>query len=524
MTTQLTHPLPTLRMSFARVPELTHSLYVELIYDGREKRKKEGEREFLTKKMLSGEAQDTLRLVRELRILEEADLRSLEQLFANRPHDAIVSSLIRGREALISKALFRVATGASSTLVVGYVLRFLADLTQVAPLIAKEFGAEGVALQYSGIEPAATFMNLAATHEGSIGISGPALHLVGSTLRHAAGEPSRFQGTLTRFFQFCSARMNGVNGATVEVELAVHALSQIVRRKALREYCFGESSVAALLPKVITEACEASDSASLIQTIYEALLCTWMLSFESRGLVELTEAKLIPTVHRVLQKLQKEKCVRLALMTLKNFGIAQQRYYAWRTPEGSAAASADPQFHLLGNINRGKGPSFFADMIGVGINKTLWQLARRKFGDEDILAEVEELTALLDQNLDAITSFSEYKGEVQSGMLEWSPVHSSIKFWKENAGKFEENGYEVLKDLASLVMNSRNDLTLAIACHDIGELVRHHPTGRALLQLPQLRGVKERVMQHMSHQNSEVSKNALLAVQKIMVQKWEFIK
>lgn len=31
-----------------------------------------------------------------------------------------------------------------------------------------------------------------------------------------------------------------------------------------------------------------------------------------------------------------------------------------------------------------------------------------------------------------------------SGKLQWTPVHRSEKFWKENSAKFEENGNELL--------------------------------------------------------------------------------
>ena len=44
-----------------------------------------------------------------------------------------------------------------------------------------------------------------------------------------------------------------------------------------------------------------------------------------------------------------------------------------------------------------------------------------------------------------VSSMEEYTTELTSGRLEWSPVHKSEKFWRENAVKFTDNNYELLK-------------------------------------------------------------------------------
>ena len=40
----------------------------------------------------------------------------------------------------------------------------------------------------------------------------------------------------------------------------------------------------------------------------------------------------------------------------------------------------------------------------------------------------------LEKSFHDLSSFDEYSTEVKSGRLEWSPVHTSVKFWRENAG------------------------------------------------------------------------------------------
>ena len=76
------------------------------------------------------------------------------------------------------------------------------------------------------------------------------------------------------------------------------------------------------------------------------------------------------------------------------------------------------------------------------------------------------------------SSFDEYASEVKSGRLEWSPVHKSAKFWRENAGRLNEKNYELLAILIDLLQQSKDPLVLSVASFDIGEYVRHYPRGK----------------------------------------------
>lgn len=62
--------------------------------------------------------------------------------------------------------------------------------------------------------------------------------------------------------------------------------------------------------------------------------------------------------------------------------------------------------------------------------------------------------------------------------LEWSPVHKSAKFWRENAARLNERGQELLRTLVHLLEKSRDPVVLAVACYDVGEYVRHYPRGK----------------------------------------------
>merc|ERR1712025_1532273 len=123
-------------------------------------------------------------------------------------------------------------------------------------------------------------------------------------------------------------------------------------------------------------------------------------------------------------------------------------------------------------------------------------------------------------SLQDLSSFDEYISEVRSGRLEWSPVHRSEKFWRENAHKLNDANYELLRILIGLLETADSELILSVACFDLGEYVRHYQRGKHVLE--QLGG-KTMVMTLLSHADPNVRYEALLAVQKLMVHNWEYL-
>lgn len=73
-----------------------------------------------------------------------------------------------------------------------------------------------------------------------------------------------------------------------------------------------------------------------------------------------------------------------------------------------------------------------------------------------------------------------FSKELLSGQLEWSPAHKSERFWRENVTHFNSNNFELIGVLAAL-LESKETLTKAVACHDLGEFARYHPTGKRVL-------------------------------------------
>ena len=179
-------------------------------------------------------------------------------------------------------------------------------------------------------------------------------------------------------------------------------------------------------------------------------------------------------------------------------------------------------------------------MVQAKVLKQLSILQQHKFDDEDIMADIEFLNEKLLASIQDLSSFDEYSTEVKSGRLEWSPVHKSERFWRENAPRLIEKNYELLKMLVHLLETSRDTLVLAVASYDIGEFVRHYPRGKrwlklnsaltdfqnfifslfALCSIIEQLGGKQMVMQLLAHEDPNVRYEALLAVQKLMVHNW----
>lgn len=44
-----------------------------------------------------------------------------------------------------------------------------------------------------------------------------------------------------------------------------------------------------------------------------------------------------------------------------------------------------------------------------------------------------------------ISTFEVYASELETGMLQWSPSHLSENFWKQNAGRLNEDNQKLLR-------------------------------------------------------------------------------
>ncbi|KAK9506152.1 hypothetical protein O3M35_008139 [Rhynocoris fuscipes] len=230
------------------------------------------------------------------------------------------------------------------------------------------------------------------------------------------------------------------------------------------------------------------------QIQYQLIFCIWVLTFNPKLAERMNKFSVIPILADILSDSVKEKVTRIILAAFRNL---------IEKPEDPSISKE----HCIA-------------MVQSKVLKQLSILEQRKFDDEDIVEDVQFLNDKLQASVQDLSSFDEYATEVKTGRLEWSPVHRSAQFWRENAGRLNEKNYELLRILIHLLETSRDALVLSVASYDIGEYVRHYPRGKIVIENL---GGKQLVMQLLSHEDPNVRYEALLAVQKLMVHNWEYL-
>lgn len=119
---------------------------------------------------------------------------------------------------------------------------------------------------------------------------------------------------------------------------------------------------------------------------------------------------------------------------------------------------------------------------------------------------------MLEEHTKTQTTFDEYASEINSGHLRWSPPHKSPTFWAENSRRIlEHEKGELPKKLAEIMAKpwDNDKQVLAIACNDVGCLVKEVPEKRQ--QLEKL-GIKTRIMELMVEPDESVRLASLNAL------------
>ncbi|KAH6636680.1 armadillo-type protein [Chaetomium tenue] len=220
-----------------------------------------------------------------------------------------------------------------------------------------------------------------------------------------------------------------------------------------------------------------------LQLLYGVLLVMWQLSFEAEDIGDdiNDEYDIVLLYTQLLRLSPKEKTTRLLISTLLNL-LTQN------------------QTTLLPTAVLARLPAL------------LQNLKTRQFADPDLREDMDKLRELLDEYTKTKTTFDEYVGELNSGHLRWSPPHRNTAFWAENARKIleSENG-ALVRRLADIMKKpwDNDKAVLAIACNDVGCLVREVPEKRG--QLERL-GLKTRVMELMAEQDENVRWESLRAL------------
>ncbi|KAJ3689521.1 hypothetical protein LUZ61_018685 [Rhynchospora tenuis] len=263
---------------------------------------------------------------------------------------------------------------------------------------------------------------------------------------------------------------------TRSVPIAVNCLATLLREAPVRSLFVQADGVKLLIPLISP----ASNQQS-IQLLYETCLCIWLLSYFEPAVDYLSTTRVMPRLVDVVKGSTKEKVVRVVVLTFRNL-----------IPKSA----------------------FAAQMIDLGLPQIVQSLKAQAWSDEDLLEALNQLEEGLKDNIKRLSSFDKYKQQVLLGHLDWSPMHKDPGFWRENINNFEENDFQVLHVLMTILDTSTDPTALAVACYDLSQFIQYHPGGR--LVASDLKA-KDRVMKLMNHDNAEVRKNALLSVQRLFL-------
>ncbi|KAI8393735.1 armadillo-type protein [Radiomyces spectabilis] len=218
------------------------------------------------------------------------------------------------------------------------------------------------------------------------------------------------------------------------------------------------------------------------QKVYEITFAIWLLTFDDEIAAQLNRKHdVLPSLVDIAKHAVKEKVIRVVVAIFKNL--------IERAPRANLSA-----------------------MLVVKVLPFAEHLSTRKWSDQEIVEDIEFVKTQLQENFQSLTTFEAYAAEVETGKLEWTPPHQSDNFWRQNAGRLNDQDYHLLRLLTRLMSSSNNPTVLAIACHDLGQYVKYTSSdGRKRLQEV---GAKQRIMELMTHQDPEVRYHALSATQK----------
>lgn len=272
------------------------------------------------------------------------------------------------------------------------------------------------------------------------------------------------------------------------IPTALNCLATLLKEPLVRSSFVQVDGVKLLIPLITPVSSQSSapvassqSNQQSMQLLYETCLCIWLLSYYEPAIDYLGTSRCLPRLIEVVKSSTKEKVVRVIVMTFKNL-----------LPKGT----------------------FGAQMVDLGLPQIVQNLKAQAWGDEDLVETLNQLEEALKDNIKQLSSFEKYKQEVLLGHLDWSPVHKDNFFWRENINKFEENDFQILRVLITILDTSNDPRSLAVACFDLSQFIQYHPSGRLVVNSLK---AKERVVKLMNHENAEVTKNALLCIQRLLL-------
>ncbi|XP_021620630.1 V-type proton ATPase subunit H isoform X2 [Manihot esculenta] len=276
--------------------------------------------------------------------------------------------------------------------------------------------------------------------------------------------------------EWLCAQLKKPSHPTWGVPTAISCIAMLLKEPVVRSSFVQADGVKLLIPLISPASTQQS-----IQLLYETCLCVWLLSYYEPAIEYLATSRALPRLVEVVKSSTKEKVVRVIVLAFRNL------------------------------LSKG---TFGAQMVDLGLPQIVQSLKAQAWSDEDLLEALNQLEEGLRDNIKKLSSFDEYKQEVLLGHLDWSPMHKDPIFWRENINNFEENDFQILRVLITILETSSDARALAVASFDLSQFIQYHPAGRIIVT--DLKA-KDRVMKLMNHENAEVTKNALLCTQRLFL-------
>jgi V-type H+-transporting ATPase subunit H len=254
-------------------------------------------------------------------------------------------------------------------------------------------------------------------------------------------------------------------------------LSNLLKRDAYRAAVF---EVFGTLERIFAVSVETPAA------LYKSLFCIWVASFNDDVLGRIFAKRadsLVALLSSTFEECRVEKILRIALSVVKN---------------------------VLSS------PTISEAIVESGLVHAIQPLEYEKWRDNELYDEIRSVASRVVAETAKHSNFERYEKELHDGQLRRGFIHSE-KFWLDNVSNFERDNFAPVARLIAL-LNSNDAITQAVACHDLGEFARLHPSGKRVVN--KLNG-KGAVMALMTSSNREVAKEALLCTQKLMLNNWD---
>lgn len=221
------------------------------------------------------------------------------------------------------------------------------------------------------------------------------------------------------------------------------------------------------------------------QITYNIIYSIWLVTFDKELCSNInSDHHIIPPLSNIAKSSIKEKVVRLILATFSN---------------------------LLKYSKKSTLNTFLA----LPIQPTLTSLSSRRWSDDDLLNDLEQIQQQLTLSFASVSNWDEYASELDSGLLKWSPVHTDEEFWKNDGKALLNNGVWGITKLLNL-LECEDAAVLYITLWDLAQFIKYITHAKNHIRPHH----KSQIMQLLQHPDPKVKYQALVTTQLLISQPW----